>query len=90
MKQLSLELFKKENIKFDKYYWAVTDKSTICKKENIDFMIEDNLKYVKDLIDNKIKTLYYRDVNMLKIEENEFVKEVNNWGDIYRYLRELK
>ena len=89
LKDESLRLFRKNNIEFDKYYWSVTDKLEICKKENIDLMIEDNWKHVKRLTDNNVKTLYFRDVNMIKLEENEYIKEVNNWGDIYRYFKEM-
>lgn len=89
LKDESLRLFRKNNIEFDKYYWSVNDKLEICKKENIDLMIEDNWKHVKRLTDNNVKTLYFRDVNMVKLEENEYIKEVNNWGDIYRYFKEM-
>ena len=26
----------------------------------------------------------------MKLEENEYVKEVNNWGEIYRYIKCMK
>ena len=35
-----------------------------------------------------MKTLYFRDTNMLELEKNEYIKEVNNWGDVYRYIKE--
>ena len=50
-------------------------------------MIDDDWRIIKKLSDNKIKTLYFRDTNLKKLEENEYIKEVNNWGDIYRYFR---
>ena len=90
LKDESLKLFKKNDIEFDKYYWCVNDKLEICKKENIELVIEDNYKYIEKLLDNKIKVLYFRDVNIKKLEESEYLKEVNNWGDIYRYFKELK
>ena len=31
---------------------------------------------------------YFRDTNLVKLDESEFVHEVNNWGDIYRYITE--
>ena len=49
-------------------------------------MIDDDYKIIQQLADNKIKTLYFRDTNLKKLEENEYIKEVNNWGDIYRFL----
>ena len=76
------------NIVFDKYYWGQGDKLDVCQKENIDIMIDDDLKIIKKLSDNNIKTLYFRDTNLKKLDENQYIKEVNNWGDICRYISE--
>ena len=51
-------------------------------------MIDDDYKIIKQLAENGIKTLYFRDTGLKKLEENEYIKEVNNWGDIYRYIKE--
>ena len=88
MKDDAIRLLEENNIKFDKYYWQIHDKLEICKKENIDLMIDDDWRIIKDLADNKVKTLYFRDTNLKKLEENEYIKEVNNWGDIYKYIIE--
>lgn len=77
-----------QNIVFDKYYWGQGDKLDVCKKENIDIMIDDDWRIIERLSSNNIKTLYFRDTNLKKIKENKFVKEVNNWGDICRYILE--
>ena len=90
LKDESLKLFKENNIEFDKYYWGVTDKSEICKKENIELIIEDNYNWIKKLVEDKFKILYFRDVNMTKVKESEYLTEVNNWGDIYRYFNKIK
>ena len=90
LKDESLKLFKENNIEFDKYYWGVTDKSEICKRENIELIIEDNYNWIKKLIEDKFKILYFRDVNMTKVKESEYLTEVNNWGDIYRYFKKIK
>ena len=81
------KLLNENKIEFDKYYWKVEDKLEICKKENIDIMIDDDWKIIQRLADNKIKTLYFRDTNLVKLEENEYIKEVNNWADIYRNIK---
>ena len=86
MKDDAIRILEENNIKFDKYYWQVEDKLEICKKENIDVMIDDDWRIIKKLSDNGIKTLYFRDTNLKKLEENKFVKEINNWGDIYREI----
>lgn len=44
-------------------------------------------KIIKRLADNEVKTLYFRDTNLMKLEENQYIKEVNNWGEIYRYIK---
>ncbi|MBQ7140529.1 MAG: hypothetical protein IJO32_03415 [Bacilli bacterium] len=88
MKDDALRLLEKNNIVFDKYYWNITNKVEICKKENIDIMIDDDYKIIEDLSKNNIKTLYFRDVNLKKLDETKYIHEVNNWGDIYIYFKE--
>lgn len=86
MKDDAIRILEENNIKFDKYYWNVEDKLEICQKENVDVMIDDDWQIIKRLSENDVKTLYFRDTNLKKLEENNFVKEVNNWGDIYRII----
>ena len=88
MKDDAIRLLEENDIKFNKYYWKVEDKLEICKNEKVDIMIDDDWKIIKKLADNHIKTLYFRDTNLTKLEENEYIKEVNNWGEIYRYIKE--
>ena len=88
MRTVAEEMFEKSNLQFDKYYWHVEDKLEICKQENVDIMIDDDWRIVKQLSENGFKTLYFRDTNLVKLPENEYLKEVNNWGDVYRYFCE--
>ena len=90
MKDDAIRLLDENNIKFDKYYWKVEDKLQVCQNENIDIMIDDDWRIIKKLSDNKIKTLYFRDTNLMKLKENNYIKEVNNWGEIYRYIKCMK
>ncbi len=87
MKDDAIRLLKENNIEFDKYYWNIDDKLEICQKENVELMIDDDWRIVQKLAENKIKALYFRDTNLKKLDENEYIKEVNNWGDIYRYIK---
>ena len=89
MKDNAENLLKDDNIIFDKYYWMQDDKLDVCLKENVDIMIDDDFRIIEKIASNKIKTLYFRDTNLKKLEENEYIKEVNNWGDIYRYIKDL-
>lgn len=86
MQKIAEGRLKKENLKFDKYYWKVLDKLQICLKEKIGLMIDDNYLICKKLSENFVNTLYLRDVKKQKLEENKYLKEVNSWGEIYRYV----
>lgn len=90
MKDDAIRLLGENNIKFDKYYWNVEDKLEICKNEKVDIMIDDDWKIIKRLADNQVKTLYFRDTNLMELEENDYIKEVNNWGEIYRYIKKIQ
>ena len=86
MKNDAIRFLNDNNIVFDKCFWNVHDKLEICKNENIDVMIDDDHRIIKQLSDAKIHTLYFRDTNLKKLEESDYIHEVNNWGDIYRYF----
>ena len=90
MKDDAIRLLNENNITFDKYYWKIHDKLEICKTENIELMIDDDWRIIQNLALNKVKTLYFRDTNIKKLEENEYITEVNNWGEIYRKIKEMK
>ena len=90
MKDVAIEKFKEEGISFNKYYWKKDDKLEVAQKENIDFMIDDSYEVCKKLSTNGIKTIYFRDKEMKKLEQNEYLKEVSNWGEIYRYIKEIE
>jgi len=89
MKNVAEEQFKLKNLFFDKYYWATENKLEICKQEEVDIIIDDYYKTCKATSENKIKTLYFREYPNYELEENEFLKEVHNWGEIYRYIHEI-
>lgn len=86
MKDDAIRILKENNIEFDNYYWQVKNKLEICQKENVDIMIDDDWRIADEISKNNIKTLYFRDTNLKKLEEGTYLKEVNNWGDIYRYI----
>ena len=73
---------------FDKYYWATENKDEICKKENIDIMIDDSYKKCESIANTKIKTIYLKDAPSYDLEENKYIKVLYNWGEIYRYIKE--
>ena len=74
---------------FDKYYWATENKDEVCEKEKIDIMIDDFYQKCKSIADKKIKTIYLKDAPSYNLDENEYIKVLYNWGEIYRFIKEL-
>lgn len=89
MRAAAEEIFEREGLSFDKTYWQREDKLDTAREAGIDIMIDDTAKVCENLSANKIKCLYFRDKNMKKLEENEYLTEVANWGEIYRIITEL-
>lgn len=90
MKDVAIEKFNEEGISFNKYHWKQDDKLEVAKKEKIDVMIDDSYDACKKLSSNGIKTIYFRDKEMKVLEQNENLKEVSNWGEIYRYIKGMQ
>lgn len=90
MKDIALEKFEENGLIFNKYYWKQDDKLEVAQKENIDIMVDDNYGVCKKMSENKIKTIYLRDKEMKNLEQNQYLKEVSNWGEIYRYIKGME
>lgn len=87
MQDDAMKKFERENIIFSKYYFKQNDKLEVAQREKIDYMIDDSYNVCKKLSENKIKTIYFRDTEMKKLEPSQYVREVNNWGEIYRIIK---
>ncbi len=81
---------KESNIQFDKYYWGQTEKVDVCKKENIDYMIDDNYHICEAMNKENIGTIYFQSLNRKHLNLEGKFKEVTNWGEIYRFISEQK
>ena len=91
MIKITENILKENNLDiFDKYYWATENKDEVCKKENIDIMVDDSLKQCKSIANSKIRVIYLKDAPSYDIEENEYIKVLYNWGEIYRYIKEME
>lgn len=74
---------------FDKYYWATENKDEVCVKENVDIMIDDFYRKCESISNKGIKTIYLKDAPSYDLKENEYIKVLYNWGEIYRYIKEI-
>ena len=52
----------------------------------MDFLIEDAEINCIEASKHKIISLYFKNNAADKLEENEYLVNVNNWGEIYKYL----
>lgn len=88
---ITMQRLKKNNLDiFEKYYWGTENKEEICKQEKIDLMIDDSNINCEKLARDHIHTIYLKDAPSFDIEENEYLKVLYNWGEIYRYIEQLK
>lgn len=87
-KEYALNKFKKEKMSFDKYYFEQHDKLDTCLKESIDIMIDDNYHICEKIAEAGIQVLYFRSLDRKHIKDKKNLKEVHNWGEVYRYITE--
>ena len=88
---VTMERLEKEHLNiFEKYYWATENKAEICKKEEIDIMIDDSYQKCQSVAQAHIKTIYLKDAPSYDIKNNPYVQVLYNWGEIYRYIKGLE
>ena len=77
LKQLGLEdikIFNNEHHKIDRLIG-----------ENVDYMIDDDDTICISAADNNICALYFKNNASNKVEKKNVIN-VNNWGEIYKYI----
>ncbi len=79
-----------EEIKFDKYYWKQKKKLDICQMENVDVMIDDNYHICEAIADAGIPVIYFNSLSRKHLVKKDRVKEVSNWGEAYRVIKNLE
>ena len=90
MIKLTEDILKENDLDvFSKSYFGVKDKAEVCVKEKIDLMIDDSYEHCSNIAKEKIRTIYLKDAATYDLEENEYIKVLYNWGEIYRYIREM-
>lgn len=83
------ELFNKNGLKIDRYFWKIEDKLAIIKENNVDVMIDDSYGICKTTSDNNVQTIYFREKDSKEID-SPYIHDVDNWGQVYRVIRTLE
>jgi uncharacterized HAD superfamily protein len=81
--------FKENDLAFTNTFWKVSEKLDILLSNNIDVMIDDSPEVCEDAIKNGIYALYFREKNSKLLPKNPKLFEVDNWGEIYRYINQI-
>ena len=88
--EIAAQKLEDEGIQFDKYYWKQKEKLDICQLENIDVMIDDNYHICEAIREAGIPVIYFNALYRKHLEEKDDLKEVYNWGEAYRAIKNLK
>ena len=83
---LSKSWLNKNNIEYDKLIVNAREKGRVCKNENIDLFIDDQLNNCLDVLKEGIKVIRISNENC----NNNDIVDLNNWTKIYEYIGELK
>ena len=82
----ALEKFEKVNLNMVTVYNNEHKKIGKFIEEKVDYIIDYDSAICVNASNNNIHALYFKNNASDKLEENEYIKNVNNWGEIYRYL----
>ena len=86
---ISKRRLKELGLDFEVFY-SVEDKAAACIENHIDVMIEDHINNIIKISDAGIKCLYFTDLQYDDVDIKN-VKQVYNWGEVYReLLKEIK
>lgn len=72
----NVKVFNNEHDKIDRYL-----------SENVSYVIDDDENICRNAANNKIKALFFKSSAANPIQENSCLKNVNNWGEIYKCLK---
>lgn len=79
---LSKTWLDKNNIEYDKLIVNAREKGVVCKSEQIDVFIDDQLNNCLDVLKEGIRVIRISN----EISSNKEIVELNNWTKIYEYI----
>lgn len=86
---ITVDTFKKYGIPYDKLIINAKDKLNFIKDNKIDIYIEDSYETVVELLENNIPALLMNTKMNADIKDDR-VTRVNNWHEIYDYIKGLE
>jgi uncharacterized HAD superfamily protein len=83
--EIAKEKFKELGLENIKIFNNEHHKINKLIEENVDYMIDDDPQICIDVSDNNMCALYFKNNAANKVDKKNIVN-VNNWGEIYKYL----
>lgn len=84
--RLSKDWLDKNNIYYDRLIVNAREKASVCKNENIDLLIDDQLNNCLSVANVGIKTIMITD----KIYNYNEITQLQNWNEIYNYINRIE
>ena len=84
--KLSKNWLDKNNIYYDRLIVNAREKASVCKNENIDLFIDDQLNNCLSVANVGIKTIMITD----RIYNYNEITQLQNWNEIYNYINEME
>ncbi len=85
--EIAQQKLREGGICFDRYFFGHLDKTETVLSNGIDVMIDDRYDVCEELSQRGVFCLYFRMAGRKSVPETENLKTVNNWGEIYRILK---
>lgn len=82
----AIEKFDKVNLSSVKIYNNEHKKIEKFIEERVDYIIDDDDIICTNASKSNINAIYFKNNASNKLKENEYIKNVNNWGEIYKYI----
>lgn len=83
MKQFISNYLSNKGIEIDGVFIDSKDKVSVCKKNNIDIMLEDNFYNYNLLIQNKVNAILFDELN----NHDEIHNRITKWSDIFKFIK---
>lgn len=83
MKQFINNYLIKNGIKVDDIFIDSKDKVSVCKENNIDIILEDNLYNYNLLVKNKVNAILFDELDI----HNDIHNRITKWSDIFNFIK---
>lgn len=83
---ISMEKLQKLNLADIEIFANQKEKINTLVENNVDYIIDDDRNICLNASNKNINAIFFKNNAQEQIEETEYFKTVNNWGEIYKYL----